>query len=91
MVTESIYRLRGLVKNGTATREDFKSVIVRARGLECDLASEAESLFRDGLTEEAHARLNLWTRPKWASEHECRKAYAAHMAAQRAARPSSGA
>lgn len=91
MVTESIYRLRGLVRNRTATLADFESVIVRARGLECNLACEAESLFRDGLIDEAHDRLNLWTHPKWQSEDECRGALAAHRAAERAARPSSGA
>lgn len=55
------------------------------------LIEEARDLFRAGLQDDAIARLELLARPKWSSEAECRKAYAAHMRAQRAVRPQSPA
>lgn len=55
------------------------------------MIEEARDLFHDGLRDDAITRLERLAHPKWSSEAECRKAYALHMIAQRAAQsPSSG-
>lgn len=51
------------------------------------LIEEARDLLRHGRQDDAIARLEKCAFPKWSSEQECRAAYDAHMAAQRATNP----
>ncbi|MGA0561731.1 hypothetical protein ACO2RV_04720 [Ancylobacter sp. VNQ12] len=85
MLAQSTQELRRRVRDRTATLADFQSTSLCVNGLELDLVYEAESLFRDGLIDEAHRRLNLWTAPKWGLSADCQEAYVRHMAAQHAA------